>query len=129
MKSGPEMEEQLGSSNDPVNPEIHLAHMHHPYCHFAPYEVDNMTKKQTFVGNFPIPVRKTSTSTASDTDSQLGSSANSTEILWARRKTEWGGWRDAMEDNAWRFLLIRVLLPFLFLFLFLGGVSNILAFC
>jgi hypothetical protein len=44
---------------------------HHPYHPFTPFDVDIMTEKQTFVGTFPMPMRRNSTSTDSYTSSHM----------------------------------------------------------
>lgn len=57
-------------NEDDVYPEIHHSHHHQPHS-FAPFEVDIMTEKQTYINGYamPMPMRRNSTSTASYTSS------------------------------------------------------------
>lgn len=72
MESGLSVEEEMGDYSELVNPEIHHAMHQYPYNPFTPYELDIVTEKQPFVGTFPMPMRRNSTSTDSYTSSNMG---------------------------------------------------------
>ncbi|KAL7274868.1 DNA-binding transcriptional regulator ume6 [Rhizina undulata] len=73
IESGYSLEYDLDAELE-LNPRIHHASIH-AYHPFAPYEVDILTEKQTYVNNYPMPIRRASTSTASYTSAHVRSSS------------------------------------------------------
>ncbi|KAH8148933.1 uncharacterized protein LAJ45_06907 [Morchella importuna] len=69
MESGYTLDQYDIEAEDGAYPEIHHGHPHHPHHPFPPFEVDIMTEKQTYINSYGMPMRRSSTSTASYTSS------------------------------------------------------------
>lgn len=74
MESGYTLDQYDIETEDGVYPEIHHGHPH-PHHPFPPFEVDIMTEKQTYINSYGMPMRRSSTSTASYTGSLRRDSA------------------------------------------------------
>lgn len=69
MESGYTLDQYDMEGEDSAYPEIHYGHLNHPHHAFPPFEVDIMTEKQTYINSYAMPMRRSSTSTASYTSS------------------------------------------------------------